>query len=66
MGLTEKEVAEAAHHPDPIVEGDLACRVAQPKQGVGLLRIVFVEDGLERRILTLYWTSRVQKYWRGD
>jgi hypothetical protein len=38
--------------------------VAQVKYGAGLLRVVFIDHDGERRILTLYWTSQVERYWR--
>jgi hypothetical protein len=40
--------------------------VAQSKRGNGLLRIVFVNIGKTKRILTLYWTNQVNRYWQED
>lgn len=28
------------------------------------MRVPFIETREERRILTVYWTSKVEKYWR--
>jgi hypothetical protein len=37
--------------------------VAQSKTYSGLLRIPFVEIGDDRKLLTVYWTSKVERYW---
>ena len=36
------------------------------RRGNGLLRVPFVEAEGERKILTVYWTSKVEKYWREE
>jgi hypothetical protein len=48
--------------PEEIVPGDLEILVAQTRRGNGLLRVPFVQVGDDRRIVTVYWTSKVDKY----
>ena len=50
--------------PGQIVPGDRDALVAQAKRGNGLLRVPFVEVEGNRKVLTVYWTSKVEKYWK--
>jgi hypothetical protein len=52
--------------PGQVVPGDLEALVAQAKRGNGLLRVPSVETGSGRKILTVYWTSKVEKYWQEE
>jgi hypothetical protein len=52
--------------PEQVVPGDLDALVAQTRRGEGLLRVPFVEMGNGRKILTVYWTSKVAKYWQEE
>lgn len=61
LGVTRQEVEQTVDHPEQIVPGDLEALVAQTRRGNGLLRVPFVETGDERKILTVYWTSRIEK-----
>jgi hypothetical protein len=65
MGITRQEVEEVVLHPAQLVPGDLEAQVAQSRRGVGLMRVPFLQLGDSRRILTIYWTSKLDKYWRG-
>jgi len=47
-----------------MVEDDVM--VAHSQRGNGLLRVVFVEIGNTKRILTLYWTNQVKRYWQEE
>lgn len=38
--------------------------VAQARIRKGLLRVPFVEIEGKRKILTVYWTSKVERYWK--
>ena len=51
-------------NPEQIVPGDLGILVAQSKTRNGLLRSPFIEMGDTRKVLTVYWTSKVERYWR--
>jgi len=62
--ITRQLVEEVAGHPEQVVPGDQGTRVAQSLWRDGLLRIPFVDTGEERKLLTVYWTSRVKRYWR--
>lgn len=65
LGITHKEVEELIADPEQLVPGDLGTYIAQMKRGNGLLRVVFVEMRERRKVLTLYWTSKIEKYWQG-
>jgi Domain of unknown function (DUF4258) len=63
LKITREEVEATVTNPQQIiVEEDVL--VAQIKRGNGLLRVPFVEIGKTRRILTLYWTNQVKRYWQ--
>jgi hypothetical protein len=62
-GITRKEVELVVRNPDQIVQGDLNVIVAQSKRGDGLLRIPCVSTLAGRKVLTVYWTSKIEKYW---
>ena len=66
LGITRAEVEQALLAPEQIVPGDLEILVAQTRRGNGLLRVPFVQVGESRRIVTVYWTSKVDKYSRRD
>jgi hypothetical protein len=66
MGITRQEVEDLLSDPGQVVPGDLEALVAQARRGNGLLRVPFVETGSGRKILTVYWTSKVEKYWQEE
>jgi hypothetical protein len=66
LGITRQKVEDLAHQPEQIVPGDMNVRVAQAKTYNGLLRVPFVTVGEDKKILTVYWTSRVEKYWKKE
>jgi hypothetical protein len=49
-------------YPKQIVPGDRGALIAQSRRGSGLLCVPFIEIGEQRKILTVYWTSRVERY----
>ncbi len=53
-------------NPEQVVPGDREALVAQTRRGSGLLRVPFVEVEAGRKILTVYWTSRLEKYSKGE
>jgi len=65
-GITRAEVEEVVMNPAQIVPGDLEALVAQTRRGRGLLRVPFAQAGDDRKILTVYWTSKVEKYWKEE
>ena len=66
LGITIPEVEAVVLNPAQIVAGDAGDWIAQSYQGKGLLRVPFVQVGDDRKVLTVYWTSKVAKYWKGE
>jgi hypothetical protein len=66
LGITRQEVENLARNPEQVVLGDLKAFVAQSRRGNGLLRVPFAETEGGRKILTVYWTSKVEKYWQEE
>jgi len=64
LGITRQEVGDMLRNPGQIVPGDRDVLVAQARRDNGLLRVPFVEVAGNRKVLTVYWTSRVEKYWK--
>lgn len=62
--VTREEVEQVVEEPDQVVSGRGDAMVAQSRRGPGLLRVPYVEEREERSLLTLYWTSKTNKYWR--
>jgi len=65
LSITREEVERVLMNPEQVVLGDLGTYVAQAKRANGLLRVPYTELQGARKILTLYWTSKVTKYWKG-
>ena len=61
--ITREAVETVLSYPEQVVSEDDVL-VAQSKLGKGILRIVFIELGESKRILTLYWTNQVKRYWQ--
>jgi len=59
LGVTREEVEEMLRHPEQIVAGDQSALIAQSRRDDGLLRVPFLSVGEDRKILTVYWTSRI-------
>jgi len=57
-------VENVLRNPEQIVPGDRDALVAQARRGNGLLRVLFVEVEGNRKIVTVYWTSKLKKYWK--
>lgn len=66
LGITKQEVENALNIPGQTVPGDMGVPVARKKTRNGLLRIPFREIDENLKILTLYWTSKVEKYWKEE
>lgn len=63
LKLNKTDVESIVCNPQQIIEGDLDAFVAQFKKDDGLLRIPFKYVGEDIKILTIYWTSKTNKYW---
>jgi hypothetical protein len=59
-------VENVVSHPKQVVKGDMEVLVAQAKIHNGLLRVPFIEVGENKKIITVYWTSKVERYWREE
>ena len=66
LGITRKQVEDLLKNPDQIVLGDRGAFIAQTKIRNGLLRSCFIDVGGGRKVLTVYWTSRVERYWKEE
>lgn len=65
LGITRSEVEKVLSSPQQImIEDDVL--VAHSQRGKGLLRVVLVEIGNTKRILTVYWTNQVRRYWQEE
>ena len=64
LGITCEDVEEVVQYPQQIIYDDEI--IAQSFYGKGLLRVVLIEIGDTRRILTLYWTNQVARYWQEE
>lgn len=66
MNITRADVEAVTLNPEQIVPGDMETLIAQSRRGNGLLPIPFMQIGQDRKILTIYWTSKVSKYWKEE
>lgn len=66
LEVTRQEVEDMVSNPEQIVPGDMNVLVAQARTRNGLLRVPFVEIGGNRKVLTVYWTSKVKRYWKEE
>lgn len=64
LGIAREEVERVLNAPEQVVTGDRDILVAQSKRGSGLLRVAFRQLEEDKKIITIYWTSKVEKYWR--
>ena len=64
LGIARQEVEDLLLHPEQVVPGDPGAFVAQCPRDNGLLRAPFVEVEEGRKTLTVYWTSRIDRYWK--
>ncbi|MBI4839417.1 MAG: DUF4258 domain-containing protein [Nitrospirae bacterium] len=66
LKITRQEVEALINNPEQIVPGDMGVLVAQSRTRNGLLRAPFIKIGSDRKVLTVYWTSKVEKYWKEE
>lgn len=64
LNVSKKDIENILLHPHQIVPGDLDVFVAHFKLNDGLLRIPFKYIGEDIKIITIYWTSKIDKYWK--
>ena len=61
--ISREKVEAVVLSPEQVVQGHAGLSVAQSRMGRGLLRVPFFEVEADRKIVTVYWTSRVNRYW---
>jgi len=66
LKITKKEIEELLNNPEQIVPGEMEVLIAQSRNRDGLLRVLFIQEGDARKIITVYWTSKVEKYWKEE
>jgi len=66
LGITQPEIEFLLRNPQQIAPGDMDALVAQSKSHGGLWRIPFKNIKKGRKILTIYWTSKIEKYWKEE
>ncbi|PSB25230.1 DUF4258 domain-containing protein [Stenomitos frigidus] len=64
FGITREEIETILLNPEQVVPDDEGVLVAQSRRGNGLLRVAYVQIGSTQRLLTLYWTNQVNRYWQ--
>ena len=64
LGVTREDVETVIRTPEQVVPGDRGAMIAQVRYKGGLLRVAFLETDEGPKALTLYWTSRVGRYWK--
>ncbi|MGC8890573.1 MAG: hypothetical protein ACP5PC_07745 [bacterium] len=64
LKITKREIEKVLNSPEQIVSGDMGVLIAQSRNRDGLLRVLFIQEGKVRKIITIYWTSKVEKYWK--
>ena len=62
-GITSEVIEEVLSKPEQIVKGDGEILIAQSKIEDGLLRVLFLNLKEGRKVITIYWTSKITKYW---
>ena len=66
LGISREQVENVLKNPEQIVAGYRNVLIAQTRWRNGLLRVPFMETEEELKIVTIYWTSKVEKYWRWE
>ena len=62
FGITKEEIENLLKNPHQIIKGDGETLIAQSKRDNGLLRVVYIKGNNNIRIITLYWTSKIERY----
>ncbi len=63
LDITREEIEAILTNPQQIITEDNTL-IAQSIRGNGLLRIVFADLGDTKKIITLYWTNQISRYWQ--
>jgi len=66
LKLQKRRWKKVLNNPEQIVPGEMDVLIAQSRNRDGLLRVLFIQEGDARKIITVYWTSKVEKYWKEE
>ena len=68
-GITKDVVEELLSHPQQVIKGKGKEEIVQGVfERCGerfLLRVLYVKTSGTHKIITAYWTSKIDKYWEG-
>ena len=64
--ITREVVEDLLVNPGQTVLGDQDALIAQAKIAGGLLQVPFISTEEGYKILTIYWTSKIDKYWKEE
>jgi len=64
LGITREDVELVLSAPEQVVPGDRDILMAHSRRGNGLIRVAFTQSEADKRIVSIYWTSKMEKYWR--
>ena len=63
-----RDVLETVRSPGQILSGKKRRKIAQKRLErngqKGLLRVILKEKAKVKLVITVYWTSKIEKYWR--
>jgi hypothetical protein len=65
-GITREDVEAVLMAPEQVVPGHGSTWVAQGRKAGRLLRVAFRREGDSIKVLTVYWTSRVGRYFKEE
>jgi hypothetical protein len=67
-GIRHEDILNTLNSPGQVLSGKKGRKIAQKKVNrggeKGLLRIIFEEKVNAKVVITVYWTSKIEKYWR--
>ena len=66
--IKREDILDALKLPGQVLSGKKGRKIAQKKidrgEERGLLRVIFEEKDDAKVVVTVYWTSKIEKYWR--
>lgn len=67
-GMSHKDILDTLNSPGQLLSGKKRRKIAQKKLNrggeEGLLRVIFEQKVNAKVVVTIYWTSKIEKYWR--
>jgi len=69
-GIEKDMVEKLLKHPQQVIKGkegeEIAQGIFERTSKDFLLRVVYTREGKEPKVITAYWTSKIEKYWEGE